>query len=647
MEKTLNKKVLLFGALIVSIICITIISLSPVLANMKNQEAAVAKSTEQKTRDISGRRIISTLITEDFSSSKKELSAQTRQMIFIDGKSYEVVTENINTEITGGIYDVKGTLDIRTNKVYLTSANFLGTLYDGVKEETLDKKLTTSTLGKAKPRKVAVFLFDYQDTATQPFYPSTIDNMMFGDGKFARYFNEVSYGRQSITGDVFGWYTIPTSATGGACQAMPENLGSFIGNGEEIDLNSYGHVVFITLCNGNISLGSSFLEPTPMVINGTTYNKVLTWVNVSASVWNTLNPGSSESIAGTHQMTNLEAILTHEFGHAMGLHHADAISCEGNLPTDNCEGVGLGNYYDIMSYNNIASHLNVWSKSKLGWFSGNELRTITQSGIYSISDIGSPPNAGQLQIPKAYKIKPVTNSNKTPIWIEFRSGFGFDAGLSTGAFGGISGDGPPHNIAENKQGIFVYKEGFTSNTYGAINPKNSKLMYLRNAPNLGTQSNPYQVSLNPGQTYSEPRYGLTIQTLPTTNPQYRRFQVNLNPNLECQRLAPQLSLGITNNQPASAGSAKTIFVYTKNLDYLSCPNSNFDMSIDYSDLTPNGSGGGIPALLTNLSPDDERHITRGIWIPLGTAPGTYTVTVTMTNLASSLSETKIIPITVQ
>jgi hypothetical protein len=71
------------------------------------------------------------------------------------------------------------------------------------------------------------------------------------------------------------------------------------------------------------------------------------------------------------------------------------------------------------------------------------------------------------------------------------------------------------------------------------------------------------------------------------------------------------------------------------------------MSIDYSNLTPNGSGGGIPALLTNLSPDDERHITRGIWIPAGTAPGTYTVTVTMTNLASSLSETKIIPITVQ
>lgn len=653
MEKTLNKKVLLFGALIVSIICITIISLSPVLANMKNQEAAVAKSTEQKARDISGRRIISTLITEDFSSSKKALSAQTRQMIFIDGKSYEVVTENINTEITGGIYDVKGTLDVRTNKVYLTSANFLGTLYDGVKEETLDKKLTTSTLGKAKPRKVAVFLFNYQNSSEKEITPEEIEEMMFGEGKFAKYFKEASYNRQVVTGDVFGWNTIPSNATS-LCQANTQNLESAV-TSNSVNLNEYTNIFLITMCPGFIRNGSSNTSPTPHIINGTTYNKVMTWANIGTQNWDQPSNQMSESMDGEHILNNLEHLMIHEFGHALGLLHAHGIQCQGVISTNNCQSVALGNYFDTMAYDTIGLHFNAWSKAKLGWFSGTELRTITQSGIYSINDLESANINSPSTLTgntKAYKIKPSVNSNKTPIWIEFRKAIGFDKGIDTPAFGSWDSfnevQNPPYNIYDNQEGIMIYREGSEGNTSGQISPINARLMYLRNSPNIGNSANPYQVSLNVGQTYTEPRYGLTITTLPSISPSARRFEVEMNPDLECTNLAPYLSVNYPPTQMAR-GSSNYIWVRLINMDYIACPNSNFLPSINGlpSGVVPqNINSDSITSFLENIEPDGERIFGLNIYVGLNTQTGQYNFPITLTNTSSGLSQTFNLPMSI-
>jgi M6 family metalloprotease-like protein len=652
MEKTFNKKTFVFFAFLLSVICITIIALSPV-AGKNNQLASVSaalKTDSNLNKDISGKRVIGVTVVEDFlheHESKEKIDEKYIKVIkeiFIDGKKYYLETDNIPSEIKSGIYDVKGTLDTKTNIVTITDAKFLGTLFDGVRDA---QKVGTGTSSKVPPKKLAVFLFDYQDTATQPFYPSDINQIMFGDGKFKRYFEEASYGRQSITGDVFGWYTIPRSSSN-LCQAMPEtDLAQFLQGNNQVNLNNYTNIVLITLCNGSVANGLSNTGPQPYNIGGTVYNKTISWVNISSSMWNQPSIQMSESMSGPHTLTNLEHILVHEFGHALGLHHAHGISCEGVVPETECEDVPLGNYYDVMAYDTIGLHINAWTKAKLGWFNSGELKTITQSGIYNLVDLASPPGILSLNQAKAYKIKPSINSNKTPIWIEFRNAYGFDNGINTPAFGGMyTNQAPTQNVSENKQGIMIYKEAFDPIFYGAINPKTAKLMYLRNSPNL-INANPYQVSLNPGQTYTEPRYGLTITALNSLNPNSRRFQVQMNPNLECQFVSPELkafSFGsLENVQP---GTGLSISIYTKNMDYISCPSSNFQMDIDYSVFQPNGAGSSIPALLSNLSPDDERHISRGIWVPAGTPPGTYNLSVTMTNVNSGLSTNFNLPITV-
>lgn len=659
MEKISHKKILLFGALIASIVCITIISISPVLANMRNQQAAVAKvTTEPITKDISGQRMIGVTVKENFGEYMKgstpKFTSTTKQLIFVDGKGYEFTTDNIATEISAGMYNVTGTLDTKTGKVTLNKAEYLGEVFDGVKETAEEKKAGVITPSKAKPKKVAVFLVNYLNTASEPFSNTDANNMIFGNGDFKNYFREASYNRQSITGDVFGWYTIPRNTnTGEVCQADPQvDLGAFI-TSEGINLNNYGNVVIITMCPGYSVYGSSNTGPQPYTINGVTYNKTMTWVNAGENAWNQQSSQMSESMTTSITPTNLEHVLIHEFGHALGLQHAHGIKCEGTLPTNNCQGIGLGNYFDTMAYNTIGLHMNAWAKAKLNWLSSNDIRTITQSGTYTIGNLESMPPSpvlGTTNSTKAYKIKPSTVSSKTPIWVEFRQALGYDAGLNTPALGGSQNGGgevPPHNIAENQQGILIYKEGFENTLGGQINPKSAYLMYLRNAPNLGTFANPYQVSLNPGQTYTEPRYGLSITTLPSNSTNSRKFQVAMNPSFACQRIAPELKTYLVGSQTATPGTSKIVNVWTRNMDYLSCPNTNLTFNVNFGGLQQNGSTSSINTFLANLSPDDERQFGFGVFVPVGTAPGTYNVQVTITNQTSGFSSVSTVPVTVQ
>lgn len=646
MQHPLHRKLLIFWALAISVVCIAAISISPVIKNNMDQQALALVAKKAKTvKNFSGTYPVNVTYKEDFIKGTEEVV----QQIVVDRKTYTLEVLNTKTEIKTGMYTVEGILNNRSNVATVDVIKFAGEASSSGGTDRSAETTSTVKDKKSGQKNVAVFLIDYTHTAIQPFYPSTVNQLMFGNGAFKKYFNEVSYGRQIISGDVFGWFTL-ANTTGAECLVNPEtDLAPIIEN-NPIELSAYTNVVIITLCNGATSYGISNTGPQPYTIGDTTYTTTMTWINTSAQTWNTPSYQMTESMAGDHVLTNLEHLLIHEFGHALGLYHAHGLKCTGILPTETCEHQGLGNYFNAMAYNTIGLHLSVWQKAALNWFTSSELKTITQSGIYTVSSLETAPTNTITGTVKGYTIKPSVNSTKTPLWIEYRKAVGFDAGIATPALGGTQGGGgevPPYGISDNQSGIFIYKEGFDNLYAGQINPKTADLVYLRNAPNLGATANPYQVSMNPGQTYSEPRYGLSITTLPPLVTNTARFQVTMDQNFACTRLAPTLSGSVSGSTTVTAGSAVSLKITLKNMDYLSCPNSSFTSAFDFGSLEQNGSNSGLQNFLSNLMPDDERSFIVGVWVPVGTAGGTYPVSATLTNPSSGLSSTVTVPITVQ
>lgn len=604
----------------------------------QDQVAAAAKASGRET--ISGVYTIGTTYKEDF--AKKKFSTET--FIYINGKAEKFEAQNILTEISSGSYMVSGYRE--KGKLFLTSIR--PNANDSAKIGALAEELRGER--SVTPRNVAVFLVDFQDTATQPFYPADIDQKMFGTGTFSKYFKENSYGKQSITGDVFGWFTLNRNA--GGCFVDPQTDLSTMVSGNPINLADFNHIVIVTNCTNPTSYGMSTTGPQPYVINGITYNIPVSWVMTSANKFSLPSDGSYETLATPFPLTTLDYLLMHEFSHSLGFHHAHGLNCVGTVPNAECSGMAVGNYYDILSYNQLALHMSGWEKNRLGWFTGNEIRTITQSGTYTLTNLEAPSVALGT---RTFRIKPSVNSGKTPIWLEYRGGVGFDYGLNTPINGGIDGNGnvPIYDIRNNQKGLFIYKEGFEGMYGGMLNPPSAYLMYLRNSPNLGTGGNPYEVSMNAPGTWSEPRYGLTITAMPLPNPMSTTlpFQITMDPNLPCTSLPPKAELHLVPPTTASVGTVWGVWPRLVNMDYISCPSSNFTVTLGTGlpgTITPNNfNSPNMISFLSNLAPDDERVPSPNVYIAPGTPTGQYTIPFIFTNTTSGLSTTLNVPLTIQ
>ena len=60
-------------------------------------------------------------------------------------------------------------------------------------------------------RRVMVLLVNFLDNVTQPFSAATVQSVAFD--QVNRFYQESSYGQTSVTGDVYGWFTLPMNST--------------------------------------------------------------------------------------------------------------------------------------------------------------------------------------------------------------------------------------------------------------------------------------------------------------------------------------------------------------------------------------------------------------------------------------------------
>ena len=152
----------------------------------------------------------------------------------------------------------------------------------------------TLAAAPAQRRRVAVLLVNFADDPSTPYTPSAAAATMFGGtGSVASYFDEISFGATTIAGDVYGWYTLPSSSAGCTVDRWA-NEAEAAATAAGVSLAGYHHVVYA-------------------------------FPRASSCGWAGLAemPGRKAWINGSFTLK----VVAHELTHNLGTHHAGALTC--------------------------------------------------------------------------------------------------------------------------------------------------------------------------------------------------------------------------------------------------------------------------------------------------------------------------------
>jgi len=236
-------------------------------------------------------------------------------------------------------------------------------------------------------RRVAVLLLNFSDRAVRPYSVETARAVLM---TVADFFRENSYGRLSLVGDVFGWFTLPMSAAvcdpfrlAEAAHAAAATSG--------VELSAYEHLIYAFPKNACSWWGMGTLGGTPSSA----------WINGALAF----------------------EVLAHEVGHGLGLSHAHALECGWVALGEACQVLEYGDTLDIMGMG--AGHVSAVQKERLGWLrEGEGILRVTEEGTFRLAPYQAKGNE-----PKALKIlKSANPETGRMMWyyIEYRPPLGFD-----------------------------------------------------------------------------------------------------------------------------------------------------------------------------------------------------------------------------
>jgi hypothetical protein len=242
--------------------------------------------------------------------------------------------------------------------------------------------LTASALSSFGEQRVLVMLVNFQnDPQDQPVTVEFARAEVFD--KTDRFFRENSHGQTWLTGDIFGWHTIPLADT--IC-----------------DYHQLATLARQAAANAGFDLSA--------------YNRYVYGFPHNACNWaGRATPGGSAWINGPFG----QRIISHELGHTFGLYHSHAYECGATTLGDNCATLEYADYLDTMGFG--PGHYNAFQKERLGWLP-DVIHTVTGSGVYELDLYETAPGPE----PKVLKIQ------KTPgqwYYIEYRQPIGFDGFL--------------------------------------------------------------------------------------------------------------------------------------------------------------------------------------------------------------------------
>ncbi len=232
-------------------------------------------------------------------------------------------------------------------------------------------------------RKVAIILFNFSDDTSQPMTPDEAKQEVFGssENSVKSFLKRNSYGKFDIKGniqpegDVFGWVTINNAKAAGCYENLWADAADKAVAETGIDLSVYQHKIY------------SFPQ--------------------ASCGW-----GGKAYLPGSRSFNNIRIssnVATHEFGHNLGLTHANGYRCKDqyNFYTDmssTCQSLEYYDDFDVMGNSNTSytQDLSAYHKLQLGWLPKANMQQISASGEYTITPIEKTADGTQvLLVPRA------------------------------------------------------------------------------------------------------------------------------------------------------------------------------------------------------------------------------------------------------